>query len=93
METDYVGDIVIGTGQLTKVQDLVKDAFQYKDLDFRDFVTQDSRFMRPIKMAPIYADTSKMFDVVGHGLGRMANQVITEMIDYEIDQIQYKSVS
>ena len=41
METDYVGDIVIGTGQLTKVQDLVKDAFQYKDLDFRDFVTQD----------------------------------------------------
>ena len=47
METDYVGDIVIGTGQLTKVQDLVKDAFQYKDLDFRDFVTQDSRFMRP----------------------------------------------
>ena len=93
METDYVGDIVIGTGQLTKVQDLVKDAFQYKDLDFRDFVTQDSRFMRPIKMAPIYADTSKMFDVVGHGLERMANQVITEMIDYEIDQIQYKSVS
>ena len=75
METDYVGDIVIGTGQLTKVQDLVKDAFQYKDLDFRDFVTQDNEFMRPIKMAPIYADTSKMFDVVGHSLD-VANQVI-----------------
>ena len=49
--------------------------------------------MRPIKMAPIYADTSKMLAVVGHGLERMANQVITEMIDYEIDQLQYKSLS
>jgi len=88
MQSDFVGDLVIGTGKLTKVEDLVTAAFSYKNLDMANHVKQDHRFMRPIKMSPIHASTEKMQSITGELLHRSSVDVITDMIDYEIEMLQ-----
>lgn len=89
MNSDFIGDIVIGTGKLTKVEDLVDAAFRYKNLNVRNHVKQDPRFMRPIKMSPIYASTEKMQSVIGETLQRSAVDVIIEMIDHEVELLRH----
>ena len=88
MNSDFIGDVVIGTGKLTKVEDLVKTAFSYKNLDMANHVKQDPRFMRPIKMSPIHASTEKMLSITGELLHRSSINVITDMIDYEVELLQ-----
>lgn len=58
MESDFNGAVVVGTGQLTSVRELVGAAFDVEGLSYEEFVVQDPALMRPVKMAPIYADTS-----------------------------------
>lgn len=49
LQQDTADDYVIATGVPHTVQDLVERAFGYLDLDWREWVTLDERFMRPVE--------------------------------------------
>jgi GDPmannose 4,6-dehydratase len=84
METDFRGNIVIGTGELTKVSDLVENSFNYKGLNAYEHISIDQKLKRPIKMAGIFADTSLIKSVTGKVPTQSAQNVIEKMIDWEI---------
>jgi GDPmannose 4,6-dehydratase len=52
-------DYVIGTGVTHSVRDLVEVAFDHAGLDWRKFVVQDPRFLRPAEVDFLLADPSR----------------------------------
>jgi GDPmannose 4,6-dehydratase len=71
-------DYVIGTGETHSVRDLCEVAFARVGLDWRDYVVQDERFMRPAEVDVLVADASKARTRLGwaptvdfHGLVEM----------------------
>jgi len=52
-------DYVIGTGVTHSVRDLVQIAFDHVGLDWRKFVVQDPRFLRPAEVDYLLADAAK----------------------------------
>src|SRR5580704_12017191 len=50
LQQDKPDDYVIGTGQKWTVQQLCEEAFSYVDLDWRDFVKTDQKFIRPAEV-------------------------------------------
>jgi GDPmannose 4,6-dehydratase len=59
LEHDTPHDLVIGTGQTHSVREFCELAFGYLDLDYRKYVIQDKRFMRPPETAQLVADPRK----------------------------------
>lgn len=47
MQQAYSGDYILASGKLHTVQDICKIAFNYLDLDYRDYVIEDLSFYRP----------------------------------------------
>jgi GDPmannose 4,6-dehydratase len=52
-------DFVIGTGQTHAVREFCELAFATLDLDYREYVVQDERFMRPPETHQLVADPHK----------------------------------
>jgi GDPmannose 4,6-dehydratase len=52
------GDYVIGTGKTWSVRQLCEEAFGYKGLDYRQYVRQSARHMRPAEVDLLVADAS-----------------------------------
>src|SRR5688500_12211848 len=52
-------DYVIGTGETHSVRELVEIAFSVVDLDWKEFVVQDAKFMRPAEVDLLIGDPQK----------------------------------
>ncbi len=59
LQQDEPRDYVIGTGVQHSVRDLVERAFGQLDLDWREHVVQDERFMRPAEVEDLIADPGR----------------------------------
>jgi GDPmannose 4,6-dehydratase len=65
LQQDAPDDYVVGTGKTHSVQDLCEAAFSYVDLNWREYVTQDPRFMRPAEVDLLVSDPGKAREVLG----------------------------
>ena len=59
LQADRAEDYVIATGKTHSVQELVETAFSYLDLDWKEYVVQDPRFMRPAEVDLLVGDAGK----------------------------------
>jgi GDPmannose 4,6-dehydratase len=59
LQQDQADDYVIGTGEKWTVQQFCEEAFSYVDLDWREFVKTDQKFIRPAEVELLVADSSK----------------------------------
>jgi GDPmannose 4,6-dehydratase len=60
MQENRPGDYVIGTGESHSVEEFVKEAFSYVNLDWREYVELDAMYFRPTEVDHLCADTSKV---------------------------------
>lgn len=65
LQQDEAADYVIGTGVQHSVRDLVQLAFEHLDLDWRDYVVQDERLLRPAEVDTLVADASRAREELG----------------------------
>ena len=65
IQNDTPDDFVISTGETHSVEDFLNAAFSALDLDWRDYVVQDPRFMRPAEVDLLIGDCSKAKRVLG----------------------------
>ena len=65
LQQDEPDDYVVGTGETHSVQELCEVAFAYLELDWRDHVVQDPRFMRPAEVDLLVSDPAKAKAVLG----------------------------
>ena len=65
LQQDEPRDYVIGTGQTHSVQQLCEAAFAHAGLDWREYVVQDPKFMRPAEVDLLLADPSRAREDLG----------------------------
>src|SRR5207237_9540813 len=65
LQQDAPDDYVVGTGHTWSVRQLCDVAFKCVDLDYRDFVVQGERFVRPAAVDLLVADASNARDTLG----------------------------
>ena len=59
LQQDEPDDYVIATGESHSVKEFLGEAFDYKGLDWREYVEIDSRYFRPTEVDSLLGDASK----------------------------------
>jgi GDPmannose 4,6-dehydratase len=81
-------DFVIATGETHKVQELVETAFSYLDLDYKEFVVMDERFMRPAEVDLLIGDSSKAKKVLGWEPEVSFEGLVKMMVDADLEMLK-----
>ncbi|MEO1665526.1 MAG: GDP-mannose 4,6-dehydratase [Chloroflexota bacterium] len=84
LQQDSPDDFVVATGQTHTVQRLVEVAFDCVDLNWKDYVTQDPRFMRPAEVDLLIGDPSKAGEVLGWEPQVTFEQLIQMMVEADV---------
>jgi GDPmannose 4,6-dehydratase len=59
LQQDVPDDYVIATGEMHSVREFVELAFEFHDLDWREYVELDPRYLRPAEVDLLCGDASK----------------------------------
>ncbi len=81
-------DYVVGTGQTHSVRELCEIAFAHVGLDWRDYVIQDPRYMRPAEVDLLVADPSKARRVLGWEPTVSFEELVRMMVDADLKLLQ-----
>ena len=84
LQQDQPDDYVLATGKTNTVERFAELAFQIVDLDFRDYVVQDPRFMRPTDVDLLVGDPSKARDELGWEATTSFGDLVRLMVEDEI---------
>tara|TARA_B100000214_G_scaffold370730_1_gene345856 strand:+ start:7565 stop:8545 length:981 start_codon:yes stop_codon:yes gene_type:complete len=74
-------EFIIATGETHSVRDLCEVVFSKLDLDYRDYVTQNPKFMRPEELKYLKGDPSKAKQVLGWQPEYTFESMLEEMIE------------
>lgn len=81
MQRDKPDDYVVATGETHSVEQFLDVAFGHLDMDWKEFVIQDERFMRPAEVDLLVGDPSK----AGHDLGWEPAVSFAELVKMMVD--------
>ena len=65
LQQEEPDDYVIATGETHSVKELVETAFSYLQLDYKEYVVIDERFIRPAEVDLLIGDSSKAKNQLG----------------------------
>jgi GDPmannose 4,6-dehydratase len=88
LQQDHPDDYVVGTGETHSVQQLCEAAFGHVGLDWRRYVTQDPRFMRPAEVDLLVADPGKAREVLGWEPSTSFRELVEMMVDSDIELVR-----
>ncbi len=77
-------DYVVATGQTHEVREFVELAFRHVGLDYRDYVVQDERYMRPAEVDLLVGDPAKARSQLGWQPNVTFEELVTIMVDADI---------
>lgn len=81
-------DYVISTGITHSVRDLVKIAFDYVNLNWKDYVIVDPKFVRPAEVKLLLGDSTKALKKLGWAPETSFEELIKMMIDVDLERIE-----
>jgi GDPmannose 4,6-dehydratase len=93
LQQDRADDYVIATGVSHSVQQLVETAFARVDLDWRDHVRTDPRFLRPAEVDHLIGDASRAKAALGWAPTVDFTGLVHMMVDADLERLQLKSPS
>lgn len=88
LQQDQPDDYVVATGSTHTVQRLCEVAFGCVDLDWRKYVVQDERFMRPAEVDLLIGDNTKARTKLGWEPKVSFEQLIEMMVKSDISYIK-----
>jgi len=86
-------DFVICTGKTHSVKEFCEKAFSYVGLDYEKYVASDPKFFRPAEVDVLQGDYSKAKKILGWEPTISFEQLVTEMVDHDIEYLSKKKVS
>jgi len=84
LQQDKPDDYVVSTGEAHSIRDLLETSFGYVGLDWKKYVTQDPRFMRPAEVDILLGDSSKAHSVLGWQPVYNFKTMIEEMVEEDL---------
>jgi GDPmannose 4,6-dehydratase len=88
LQQDEPRDYVVSTGETHSVRELVEAAFGHVGLDWREYVVQDERFMRPAEVDLLVGDASKARDELGWTPEVDFGQLVRMMVDADLERLR-----
>lgn len=88
LQLDKSDDFVCATGVSNSVRHLCEYTFNKLGLDYRDYVTQDPKFLRPTELDALKGDTRKLKNAIDLDFEYTFETMIDEMIEYWMERIQ-----
>src|SRR5215471_16953272 len=83
MQASEPDDYVIATGETHSVREFLDEAFGYLDLDWREYVELDSRYLRPAEVDVLIGDYSKARRRLGWEPKVGFRELVRIMIDHD----------
>jgi GDPmannose 4,6-dehydratase len=88
LQQDEPDDYVIATGEAHSVQELVDVAFAQVDLDPKEYVRIDERFMRPAEVDHLIGDYSKAKEKLGWEPRTSFQELVRLMVDADLELLR-----
>ncbi|MFH1893061.1 MAG: GDP-mannose 4,6-dehydratase [Candidatus Zixiibacteriota bacterium] len=86
LQQDSAEDFVIATGENHSVEEFVRMAFEHVDLDFKQFVKTDPKFVRPAEVDILLGDSSRARKKLGWEPRVSFEQLVPMMVDYDLQK-------
>ncbi len=83
-------DLVIATGQTHTVRDMCQEVFSYLNLDYRDYVVQNPKYLRSEELPFLRGDSTKIRTILGWQPTYTFESLMKEMVDYWLDKLSTK---
>ena len=87
---DVADDFVVSTMETRSVREMCEVVFSHLDLDYRDFVTQNPKYLRPEELPYLKGDSTKMRTAFGWKPSYTFEELMHEMTDHWMDILQGK---
>ncbi len=88
LQQDTPGDFVVATGQTHSVREFAELAFRHVGLDYRDYIIQDERFMRPAEVELLVGNPQKARDVLGWQPEVSFEQLVQRMVESDLELLK-----
>ena len=88
LQQDKPDDYVISTGITHSVRDLVQIAFDCVNLNWKDYVIVDPKFVRPAEVELLLGDSTKALKKLGWAPETSFEELIKMMIDADLERIE-----
>jgi GDPmannose 4,6-dehydratase len=88
LQQERPNDYVIATGETHPVQELVEIAFERAGLDWREYVVQDPKFMRPAEVDLLIGDPAKAKAELGWEPEVGFRELVHMMVDADLDRMR-----
>jgi GDPmannose 4,6-dehydratase len=85
IQLDQPGDYVCATGISHSVAELCDYVFSSLELDYREYVLQDKKFLRPEELHNLKGDSSKLITATGWVHDYTFESMLDEMVQYWLD--------
>ncbi len=85
MQHDKPGDWIVSTMETHSVREMCELVFNYLDLDYKDYVTQNPKFLRPEELPYLKGDSTKIRTELGWKPTYTFKSMMEEMTDYWLD--------
>jgi GDPmannose 4,6-dehydratase len=80
-------DYVIATGEAHSVREFLEEAFGYVDMDWRDFVEIDPKYLRPTEVDVLVGDSSKARTKLGWKPKVTFKELVKMMVDHDVEEV------
>jgi GDPmannose 4,6-dehydratase len=84
LQLDKPDDFVIATGRNTTLEEFIKRAFEYLNLNYKDYIEHDNSLTRPTDLTFSLGDPSKAKKILNWSAKYYVDDVIKMMIDDEL---------
>lgn len=85
LQQDLPDDYVISTGETHSVKEFVEVAFSYVGLNWKNYVVQDERYMRPAEVDLLLGDCSKAEKKLGWKRSVDFRSLVHMMVDHDLE--------
>lgn len=87
LQQDHADDYVVATGETHSVQEFLTEAFSHVDLDWRDYVELDPKYLRPAEVDLLIGDASKAERELGWVPKVTFKELVRLMVDADVSTI------
>jgi GDPmannose 4,6-dehydratase len=88
LQLDNPDDFVCATGVSHSVRELCDYVFSLLNLDYKEYVTQDEKFLRPEELHNLKGDSSKLVEATGWVHDYTFESMLDEMIEYWLKEFK-----
>ena len=85
---DVADDFVVSTMMTHSVREMCEVVFNYLNLDYKDYIVQNPKFLRPEELPYLKGDSTKIRETLGWNPDYTFESLMYEMCDHWMDELQ-----